>query len=133
MIFKDDDVQISAKYVPKELLLTSGTFISPAVSSLEKIGKTALVSQDYFDVVVGGFVLMLTPTFTDKNLRQYLYQFFQSPYYHNFCQSITKKSGQAFYNLSRQKLKQCPIPIPPIKEIPRILGKLNAILAELSK
>ncbi|MCM1389695.1 MAG: restriction endonuclease subunit S [Bacteroides sp.] len=133
MIFKDDDVQISAKYVPTDLLLTSGTFISPAVSSLEKIGKTALVSQDYSDVVVGGFVLMLTPTFTNNNLHQYLYQFFQSPYYHNYCRSITKKSGQAFYNLSRQKLKQCPVPIPPIKEIPRILEKLNHSLVELSK
>ncbi len=76
---------------------------------------------------------MLTPTFTNNNLHQYLYQFFQSPYYHNYCRSITKKSGQAFYNLSRQKLKQCPVPIPPIKETPRILEKLNQSLVELSK
>lgn len=65
MRFHNDDVFISAKYVSHNLLLTKGTYISPAVSSLEKIGKTAIVDRNYTDTVVGGFVLMLTPTFCD--------------------------------------------------------------------
>lgn len=131
MLIKDDDVFISSKYVPQELLLRKGIYISPAVSSLEKIGKTAIVEKDFIDVVVGGFVLMLTPTFSDEILGKYLYYFFQGAFYHNYCKTITKKSGQAFYNLSRPKLKQCPVPIPPKTEIPRIIKKLEKALASI--
>ncbi|WP_289772914.1 restriction endonuclease subunit S, partial [uncultured Duncaniella sp.] len=104
-------------------------FISPAVSSLEKIGKTALVDRDYTDVVVGGFVLMLSPLYSDDNLGKYLYYFFQTGYYHNYCRTITKKSGQAFYNLSRPKLKECYVPIPPKDELPRIISRIEKALA----
>lgn len=129
MRFRDDDVFISAKYVPHNLLLTKGTYISPAVSSLEKIGKTAIVDRNYTDTVVGGFVLILTPTFCDTELGKYLYYFFQSAFYQNYCRKITKKSGQAFYNLSRKKLVLCPVPIPPKAELKRILYTLEKVLA----
>ena len=131
MVLKDDDVFISAKYVPRELILRKGTFITPAVSSLEKIGKTAIIENDFNDVVVGGFVLMLTPSFNNEMLTCYLYYFFQGAYYHNYCKSITKKSGQAFYNLSRPQLKQCPVPIPPRDELPRILNRIESVLASI--
>ena len=131
MVLKNDDVCISSKYVSRELLLKKGTFITPAVSSLEKIGKTAIIENDFNDVVVGGFVLMLTPSFNNEMLTRYLYYFFQGAYYHNYCKSITKKSGQAFYNLSRPLLKQCPVPIPPRDEIPRILNQLESVLASI--
>ncbi len=129
MMFRADDIMISAKYVPDNLYLRQGTFISPAVSSLEKIGKTALVEQDYNNVVAGGFVLLLSPLYSDNNLGKYLYYFFQTGYYHNYCRTITKKSGQAFYNLSRPKLKQCYVPIPPKEELPRILSQIDKALA----
>ena len=131
MKLKDDDVFISSKYVPRELLLKKGTFITPAVSSLVKIGKTAIIENDFNDVVVGGFVLMLTPSFNNEMLTRYLYYFFQGAYYHNYCKSITKKSGQAFYNLSRSQLKQCPVPIPPRDELPRVLNRLESVLASI--
>ncbi len=129
MKFRDDDVFISAKYVPTNLSLTKGMYISPAVSSLEKIGKTAIVDRSYTDTVVGGFVLMLTPTFDDPELGRYLYYFFQSGFYQNYCRKITKKSGHAFYNLSRKKLVICPVPIPPKAELKRILSTLDKVVA----
>lgn len=131
MLFKADDIRISSKYVPDGLYLRKRLFISPAVSSLEKIGKTALVDQDYTDVVVGGFVLMLSPLYSDDNLGKYLYYFFQTGYYHNYCRTITKKSGQAFYNLSRPKLKECYVPIPPKDELPRIISRIEKALASI--
>ena len=129
LMMKADDVFISSSYVAPDLLLKKGQYISPAVSSLEKIGKTAIIMKDYKDTVVGGFVLMLLPLFDDEWLGQYLYYFFQTGYYHNYCRTITKKSGQAFYNLSRPKLKLCPVPLPPKQEIARIVERLNIALA----
>jgi type I restriction enzyme S subunit len=124
---KDDDVIISKKYVKESLLLKHGTFITPAVTSIERMAKTALIQEDHHDIVVGGFVLMIKPVIIDNALLQYLNLFFQTTYYKKYCISITNKSGQAFYNLSRQKLMQCLVPIPPEKEQYRIADKYSQL------
>ena len=120
---KDDDVIISKKYVRESLLLRRGTFITPAVTSIERMAKTALIEEDQADIVVGGFVLMIKPFLTEDSLLRYLNLFFQSTYFKKYCISITNKSGQAFYNLSRQKLMQSVVPLPPLGEQVRIAEK----------
>ena len=128
---KDDDVMISSKFVKPELLLTAGTFITPAVTSIEQMGKTALVRDDQPQTVVGGFVLMLLPFLRDWSLLDYLELIFQSEYYKGYCRSITNKSGQAFYNLSRQKLMQFLVPLPPLNEriaIANEVAKINSMM-----
>ena len=124
---KDDDVMISASYVKDELILKRGTFITPAVTSIERMAKTALVEVDQSDIVVGGFVLMLKPFIKDDSLLRYLNLLFQSVYYKQYCTGITNKSGQAFYNLSRQKLMKCLVPIAPTKEMSRIAEKFASL------
>ena len=69
--FKGDDVFISSEFVKPELYLRKNYMITPAVSSLNHIGKIALIDKDYSDTVVGGFVLMLIPHFNDDVLSQY--------------------------------------------------------------
>ena len=128
---KDDDVMIASKFVKSELLLTAGTFITPAVTSIEQMGKTALVREDQPHTVVGGFVLMLLPLLRDWSLLNYLELIFKSEYYKGYCRSITNKSGQAFYNLSRQKLMQFLVPLPPLNERIRIteeVAKINSMM-----
>jgi type I restriction enzyme S subunit len=128
---KDDDVMIATKFVKPELLLTAGTFITPAVTSIEQMGKTALVRDDQPQTVVGGFVLMLLPFLRDWSLLDYLELIFQSEYYKGYCRSITNKSGQAFYNLSRQKLMQFLVPLPPLNEriaIANEVAKINSMM-----
>ena len=124
---KDDDVIISKKYVKESLLLRRGTFITPAVTSIERMAKTALIQEDHNDIVVGGFVLMIKPVIADNALLQYLNLFFQTTYYKKYCIGITNKSGQAFYNLSRQKLMRCLVPIPPVGEQLRISMKYSQL------
>ena len=126
-IIKDDDVIISKKYVKESLLLKRGTFITPAVTSIERMAKTALIEEDQNNIVVGGFVLMIKPFITDDSLLQYLNLFFQTTYFKKYCISITNKSGQAFYNLSRQKLMQCLVPLPPMGEQIRIAIKYSSL------
>ena len=128
---KADDVMISSEFVKPELYLRKGYFITPAVTSWENMGKTALVRECYEDVVVGGFVLMMCPFYIDGIFEEYLNHFFQSTLFQQYCRSITNKSGQAFYNLSRNKLLQLLVPIPPVKEQQRIYHKLNDALASI--
>ena len=128
---KSDDVMISSEFVKSDLYLHKGVFITPAVTSWENMGKTALVREDYDNVVVGGFVLMMCPYYIDGSLEEYLNCFFQSVMFQQYCRSITNKSGQAFYNLSRNKLLQMLIPIPPSAEQRRIVDKTNNATASI--
>lgn len=126
--FKEDDVFISSEYVKPELFLKKNYIITPSVSSIEHIGKIALIEQDYNDVVVGGFVLMLMPYFSDEVVSQYLLYAFAAKNHRDNCRNITHKSGQAFYNLSREKLMNLPVPLPPHNEMLRIIEKLKTVL-----
>ena len=131
--FKNDDVFISHEYVKSKLLLKKNYMITPSVSSLEHIGKIALVSQDYEDVVVGGFVLMLIPFFHDDVISKYLLYAFATKHHRDNCRNITHKSGQAFYNLSREKLMNLPVPLPPYAEMERIIEKLSILLIKANE
>ncbi len=131
---KDDDVMIAPEFVKKDIFLKKNSFITPAVTSLEHLGKTALIREDHNDIVAGGFVLYLMP-YDDKNdaLMEYLAYFFQSAFYNSFCKTITNKSGQAFWNISREKLLKLPIPLPPLAEQQRIVAKIEELFTQIDK
>ena len=131
---KVDDVMIAPEFVKKDIFLKKNTFITPAVTSLEHLGKTALIKEDHPDIVAGGFVLYLIPYYRDcDTFVEYLSYFFQSGFYNKFCKTITNKSGQAFWNISRQKLMDLPIPLPPLAEQRRIVAKIEELFAEIDK
>ena len=50
----------------------------------------------------------------------YLLEALSSPALIEFVKSITNKSGQAFYNIGKERLGSALIPLPPIKEQQRI-------------
>ena len=125
---KDDDVMISRQFVKDDLFLKKNMLITPAVTSLEHIGKMARIEKDLDDTVVGGFVLMLIPYVSNDILSEYLLYALSSHYHRSQCRKITNKSGQAFYNLSREKLMNFYLPIPPLKEQERIVSKIEEIL-----
>ena len=130
--FKGDDVFISSELVKPELYLRKNYMITPAVSSLDHIGKIALIDKDYSDTVVGGFVLMLIPHFYDDVVSQYLLYAFAAKHHRDNCRSITHKSGQAFYNLSREQMMNLPVPIPPREEMERIIAMLKRVLPKVA-
>ena len=130
--FKGDDVFISSELVKPELYLRKNYMITPAVSSLDHIGKIALIDKDYTDTVVGGFVLVLIPHFNDDVISQYLLYAFAAKNHRDNCRNITHKSGQAFYNLSREQMMNLPVPIPPREEMERIIAMLKRVLPKVA-
>ena len=131
-LFKGDDVFISSELVKPELYLRKNYMITPAVSSLDHIGKIALIDKDYSDTVIGGFVLMLIPHFNDDVVSEYLLYAFAAKHHRDNCRNITHKSGQAFYNLSREQMMNLPVPIPPREEMGRIIAMLKRVLPKVA-
>ena len=130
-VIKDDDVFIARKMLSGCPTIHRFDFVLPAVTSHVHLGKTALFRDDLNDTCAGGFLLMLHLLFKDIHLAEYLLLYFQSRTYKDYCKTIANKSGQAFFNLSRKKLLQTPIPIPPIAEQSRIVERMRIIKEQI--
>ena len=128
-IFKDDDVFVSEEFVNANTILKKNSIITPAVTSLENIGKMAVIEKDYKNVSAGGFVFIISPYIQDFNHSLLLAYFLQSPFLIEAMRGITKKSGAAFYNLGKERLKELYLPLPPMAEQGRIVGKFNEVLS----
>lgn len=126
-VLKDDDVMISSEFVSDDLILQNGQIITPSVTSLENVGKAAIVTNADKTTVCGGFVFFLTPYLTSNVHSEYLYGYLESPAHIAFCKASVKKSGQAFYNLSKASLNSALIAVPPLAEQHCIVAKVNEI------
>lgn len=129
--FKDDDVFVSEEFVNANTILKKNCIITPAVTSLENIGKMAVIEKDYNNVSAGGFVFIINPYIQDFNHSLLLAYFLQSPFLIEAMRGITKKSGAAFYNLGKERLKELYLPLPPMAEQSRIVGKTNEVLSSI--
>ena len=130
-IFKDDDVFVSEEFVNANTILKKNCIITPAVTSLENIGKMAVIEKDYNNVSAGGFVFIISPYIQGFNHSLLLAYFLQSPFLIEAMRGITKKSGAAFYNLGKERLKELYLPLPPMTEQSRIVGKINEVLSSI--
>ena len=134
--FFDNDIFIDRILVANNILLRKNDLITPAVTSLDNIGKLALIECDYDNVSAGGFVFICRPYFAINTLAKFLLIALQSPFFNSQMKSITKKSGQAFYNVGKERLIQLVIPIPPIAEQERIVSEMERyepLLSEYDK
>ena len=127
IVQKADDIFLAQEQVKENILLKQNDIITPAVTSLENIGKMARVEQDMPNVTVGGFVFVLRPHYSDKWLAKFLLYFMSSPSAIEFMKSITNKSGQAFYNIGKERLATTLIPLPPKEEEKRIVVKIDEL------
>ncbi|MBQ4443644.1 MAG: restriction endonuclease subunit S, partial [Clostridia bacterium] len=131
--FLDNDIFINPKLVSDSILLQRNDLITPAVTSIENIGKLALVEHNYNNVTAGGFVFIIRPYCSSTIFAKYMLYALQSSYFNKQLRSITKKSGQAFYNLGKERLIQLIIPIPPLKEQSLIVYEIEKYLPFLKE
>ena len=110
------DIFIPRDAVKDNILLRQNDIVTPAVTSLENIGKMARIESDMPTTTVGGFVFIIRPYLDDDILSEYLLSVMSAPTTIEFMRSITNKSGQAFYNIGKERLLTTLIPIPPYRE-----------------
>ena len=131
LCFKDDDIFISRDLVKENILLKKNDIVTPAVTSLENVGKMARVESSIQHTTVGGFVFILRPYFNDDTVSKYLLAVMSAPSTIEFIKSITNKSGQAFYNIGKERLVMTLIPVPSHNEQKDIIYKINHLFSRL--
>ena len=124
-LLKNDDLYIPQELVSNDILLRKNDLITPAVTSLENIGKIAVITNDLINVTVGGFVYIFRPYINDEIISNLIADYVSSSAYQSMMKDITKKSGQAFYNMNKEKLLQLYFPIAPLAEMIRIVDKVK--------
>lgn len=124
----DNDIHIPFGSIKDKLFLKKGDIITPSVTSLENIGKAALIDVELENIVCGGFVFYFRLKFENYDFCKYLHKVFISEYIKKEFQNKTNKSGQAFYNLGKERIKDILIPVPPFSEQKRIVEKLDELL-----
>ena len=129
--YKNDDIFLSPDCIKQDILLKQNDLITPAVTSLENICKMARVEKDILTTTVGGFVFILRPYYDADSISIYLLEALSSPTLIEFVKSITNKSGQAFYNIGKERLGSALIPLPPIKEQQRINDMIKMLWKKL--
>ena len=122
-----DDIFLPKDKVKENILLKKNDIVTPAVTSLENIGKMARVESDLESTTVGGFVLILRQFYCNDIVSKYLLALLSSPVLIDYIKSITNKSGQAFYNISKNRLEMTLLPLPPLAEQQRIVESIDAI------
>ena len=123
--FFENDIFVDSKLIQDSIILKNNDLITPAVTSIENIGKLARIEKDYEDVTTGGFVFIVRPCYNSDIFAKYMLYALQSSYFNKQLKSITKKSGQAFYNLGKERFIQLIIPIPPLNEQVRIVESIE--------
>ena len=125
---KDDDIFLTKDKVKEDILLKENDILTPAVTSLENIGKMARVDSDMSDTTVGGFVFIIRLHLINRWFSKYILYLLSSPFMIDFMKSITNKSGQAFYNIGKERLSMALLPIPPLTEQYRIVTQIEKLL-----
>ena len=128
---KPDDLFISKGKVKYDILLKQNDIVTPAVTSLENIGKMARLEIDMPDTTVGGFVFIIRPFVKNDYVSKYLLAFMSSPTAVDYMQSITNKSGQAFYNIGKERLATTLVPLPPLTEQKRICSRISELFGKI--
>ena len=129
--FNADDIFLSPNFVKENILLQRNDIVTPAVTSLENIGKMVRIKDNLVDVTVGGFVFILRLYYSSDWLSKYLLAVMSSPTIIEYMKSITNKSGQAFYNIGKERLGTTLLPIPPHCEQHRIVSQIEKIFSEI--
>lgn len=131
LCLKDDDIFIPCTLIKENILLKKNDIVTPAVTSLENIGKMARVESNTQNTTVGGFVFILRPYFNDDVISKYILAVMSAPSTIDFMQSITNKSGQAFYNIGKERLANTLVPFPSHNEQKSITNMIDHLFSKL--
>ncbi|MBN6710942.1 restriction endonuclease subunit S [Haemophilus haemoglobinophilus] len=127
----DNDIWIKSEKVKPTQWIKIGDLLTPSVTSLENVGKFALIESNIPNIAIGGFVFGLRSYIYNQDYIKYLFFLMSSEFVKKQMQERTNKSGQAFYNLGKSKFEDVLLIIPPFSEQQRIVSKIEKLFFSL--
>ena len=116
----DDNVWVRKDIVPSNKFCQPNDILVCVRNGSKKlVGKSAFIKDS--GMSFGAFMSIVR-----CNFYQYLYLFFQSPYFKR--QMHLDSSTETINQITQDMLYHCYVPIPPIEEQQRIVDKLNELL-----
>ena len=73
----------------------------------------------------------MRPFSNEDELSKYLLSLLAAPTIADYIRSITNKSGQAFYNIGKERLLKTLVPLPPLQEMQRIKEQVEVLFDKL--
>ncbi|ACB85558.1 restriction endonuclease subunit S [Natranaerobius thermophilus] len=108
-----------------------GDIVLSHINSIEHVGKTALIKEDYLPLIHGMNLLRIRVN-NNMILPQFLQLYTRS---YNFRKAVLKRIKMAVnqVSLNQKNLKQISIPIAPKNEQRRIVYKVDRLLSKINK
>ena len=85
---KDDDIFLTKDKVKEDIILKENDILTPAVTSLENIGKMVRVNSDMPNTTVGGFVFIIRLYLKNQWLSKYILYLLSSPFMIDFIKCL---------------------------------------------
>ncbi len=120
-ILLDDLVYVPSEYVKSEQMLRPGDLVLAMSSgSATVVGKAAPVTNPLPSMAFGAFCGVIRPK-REEHV-PWLTWYFQSPLYRSWLREVS--SGTNINNLKGSSFLELEIPLPPVEEQRRIIGRL---------
>ena len=124
----DNDVFLPEHYAEeKNTVRKNDIVVVNSTGSSTVIGRAAIAHKDYPKTQIGAFLRIIRPK--DATYAPWLSLIFRSPFYQAHIRAAGK--GSNIKNLKSSYFLDFEIPLPPLSEQEEIVGKVEALLAEV--
>ena len=125
-----DNIYVDKKLVSKEQYVKKhDVVIVSSTGSTKVIGRAGISFADYDDVAFGAFLTLVRPS--ESVHKPYVSYYFQGDMYRNRMRQLA--SGVNINNIRNEYITDTPIPMPPLDEQRRIVGRIESLFAKLEE
>lgn len=114
-----------------ELTVRVGDLLISQANTTELVGAVVYVEQAYPNLMLADKTLRLVPLLRDVSAKYLLYAL-RTPQARDFFAKSATGTSDSMRNISQEKLREVPIPLPPLAEQRRIVARVEALLAQAS-
>lgn len=128
-IFLEDENKLYSKNIPDDLTakIEIGDFLISRANTSELVGKSVIVKNLSKNLLLSDKTIRFKfSNFIDSN---FINLFNNSQLARNYYSSMGSGSSPSMKNITRDQIKELPIPLPPHTEQKRIVEKLENLLA----
>lgn len=125
----EENKALPADYqVDPNIVVRKGDLLISRANTVELVGAVALVRNEHPNLLLSDKTLRLVPALPEL-CREFLLYALRMPWVRSVFEEDATGTSDSMRNLSQDKIRSAPIPLPPLAEQRRIISKLESLLA----